>query len=152
MKWVKSIFIALAVIFVLIQFVRPDRTNPPLDPARKLQAPPQVAAILDRSCRDCHSNETDWPWYTNIAPISWWLADHVKEGRHELNLSEWNGYTARRKGRKLKEICEQIKDGEMPLPSYVRLHAKAKLSDADRETLCTWAQQFGQDRGRSSGL
>ena len=154
MKWIKSILLALAVIFVLIQFIRPSLANPPVDPAKKLQTTPEIGAILDRSCRDCHSNETAWPWYTNIAPVSWWLADHVKDGRRELNFSEWNGYTARRKTRKLKEICDEVKDGDMPLNYYLPLHPEAKLSTADRQTLCTWAQQLSAtsaERRRPAG-
>ena len=142
MKWVKSILLALAVIFVLIQFIRPSLANPPVDAAKKLQAPAPVASILDRSCRDCHSNETQWPWYTQISPVSWWLSDHVKDGRHELNFSEWNSFTARRKTRKLREICDQVKEAEMPLKNYLPLHPKAKLTDADRQTLCTWAKEL----------
>ncbi|HET7434861.1 MAG TPA: heme-binding domain-containing protein [Thermoanaerobaculia bacterium] len=138
MKWLKRILLALVIIFALMQFVRPQLTNPPVDPARKLVAPPQVQTILDRSCRDCHSNETAWPWYSQVAPISWWLADHVKDGRRELNLSEFRSYSARKSNKKLEEICEQVKEAEMPLKSYLPLHPSAKLSDADRQTLCAW--------------
>src|SRR3977135_844868 len=90
MKWT---LIVLVCLFVLIQLKRPARTNPAVDPAQTIEAraqvPAQVAAVLDRSCRDCHTNKTEWPWYTNVAPISWWITDHVNEGRQNLNLSEW---------------------------------------------------------------
>src|SRR6266481_7932101 len=89
-KW---LVICLAVLFVAIQFVRPARTNPAVDESQTIfartQMTPQAAAILDRSCRDCHSNKTVWPWYTQIAPVSWWLSGHVNDGRRNLNLSEW---------------------------------------------------------------
>jgi hypothetical protein len=139
MKWVARIVLILVVLFVVGQFIRPNLANPAVDRAKVLQAPPQVQSILDRSCHDCHSSETRWPWYTHITPVNWWLADHVKEGRRELNLSEWGGYTAKRKTRKLKEICDQVKEGEMPPKNYLWIHTDAKLSDADRQTLCSWA-------------
>ena len=139
MKWVKRILLVLVVLFVVAQVVRPDMTNPPVDPAKHLAAPPIVQPILDRSCQDCHSNETTWPWYSKVAPMSWMLADHVKEGRNELNFSEWQTYSARRKSKKLEEICEQVKEGEMPLWNYLPLHPSAKLSDADRQVLCQWS-------------
>src|SRR5258707_7120798 len=89
-KW---LVVGLSVLFLAIQFVRPARTNPAVDESETIfartQMTPQVSAVLDRSCRDCHSNKTVWPWYTNVAPISWWLSDHVNEGRASLNLSEW---------------------------------------------------------------
>src|SRR5437588_9274736 len=89
----KTIAIVLVVLVVGIQVVRPARTNPPVDETQTIgartQMTPEVASILDRSCRDCHSNKTVWPWYTQVAPISWWLSSHVNEGRQSLNLSEW---------------------------------------------------------------
>lgn len=141
-KVLRIVLIVLIAAFLVAQVFRPNRVNPPADPAKALQAPPNVQAILDRSCNDCHSNNTRWPWYTNISPLSWWIADHVKEGRRELNFSEFNGYTERRKGKKLEEICEQVQQGEMPLKNYVPLHPEAKLSDADQQTLCSWTKQL----------
>ena len=140
MKWLKRIAFVLSALFVGIQFVRPPRTNPVSDPALALKAPPQVQAILDRSCRDCHSNDTRWPWYSNVAPVSWWLADHIRDGRKELSTSEWASYSARKKSRKLEEICEQVEEGEMPLPSYTWVHREAKLSEEDKRVLCAWAK------------
>jgi len=139
MKWLTRIVLIVAALFIVAQFIRPDLTNPAVDRRKALQAPPQVQSILDRSCHDCHSSETRWPWYTNITPVNWWLADHVKEGRRELNLSEWGGYSAKRRTRKFKEICDQVKEGEMPPKNYLWIHTDAKLSDEDRQTLCTWA-------------
>ena len=143
MKWWKWVLGVLAVVFVAVQFVRPSRTNPPVDASRTIDAathvPADVHAILERSCFDCHSSETVWPWYSNVAPASWLLVDDVNDGRKELNFSEWGNYKARRKERKLKEICEQLESGEMPLKVYLPLHPRAKLSDADRTRLCAWA-------------
>jgi hypothetical protein len=139
-KFLKIALIVLIVAFVVAQVVRPNRTNPPVDPAKVLQAPADVQAILSRSCNDCHSNETRWPWYTNVAPVSWFIADHVKDGRKELNFSEFASYTPRRSARKMHEICEQVETGEMPLTNYLPLHPEAKLSDADRKRLCDWSK------------
>lgn len=138
-KWV---VIVLLAAFVIIQFVRPARTNPPVDPAKtigaNLQVSPQVAAIFDRSCNDCHSNKTVWPWYTNVAPVSWLLTSHVNEGRHDMNLSEWGGYDKDKQSRRLRDMCEQVQDGNMPLSTYTPLHPKAKLSADDVKTICDW--------------
>ena len=140
MKWLKRIVIALVVLLVIAQFIRPARTNPAVDPAKELHAPQPAASILQRSCVDCHSNRTVWPWYAQLAPVSWLLADDVKDGRKEVNFSEWETFTPRRHARKLQEICEQVEKHDMPPWFYVPLHPDAKLSDADRQTLCDWAK------------
>ena len=140
MKWLKRILLALVILLVVAQVIRPARTNPPIDPAHELVAPQPVASILQRSCYDCHSNHTVWPWYAQVAPVSWLLADDVHDGRAEMNFSEWTTFTPRRSARKLQELCEQVEQGEMPLWFYVPLHSAAKLSDADRKTLCDWAK------------
>lgn len=128
---------------IALQFIRPARTNPAVDQSQTIQAhlqmPPHVAAILGRSCQDCHSNTTRWPWYSNVAPLSWWVVEHVDDGRRHLNLSEWGRYDKRRAGDKLEEICDEVKSGAMPLQSYTRIHWSAKLSPADIKTLCDWA-------------
>lgn len=146
MRWVKTALLALLVLFLLAQFIRPTLANPPVDEKNTLYAaepvPANVRAILERSCTDCHTSSTSWPWYSRITPVSWWLADHVKDGRKELNFSEWGGYTPRRRARKLEEICDQVKEHEMPIKSYLPLHPKAKLSDADRTALCQWSSAF----------
>src|SRR5436190_23063087 len=139
LKWVA---IVLIVIFIGIQFVRPGLTNPPVDESQtifaRLQVPPDVAATFDRSCRDCHSNKTVWPWYTQVAPVSWWLKNHVNEGRRDLNLSEWAKLPADRQDRKLRQICDEVQDGNMPLASYLPMHPGARLSEQDKKTLCAW--------------
>ena len=134
--------IALLVVFAAIQVVRPERTNPPFDPADEIRAPRNVQPILERSCYDCHSNETRWPWYSNIAPMSWALADDVKEAREELSFSEWNAYTADHRAHMLEEICEQVEKGEMPQKPYTLMHPGAKLSIEDKRALCVWAGRW----------
>jgi hypothetical protein len=139
-KAIKVILLVLAVAFLTAQFVRPELSNPPVDPMHELRAPANIQPILERSCNDCHSSRTRFPWYSRISPLSWWLKDHIDEGRRELNFSEFATYKPRRKAKKFEEICEQVKEGEMPLWEYLPVHPSAKLSDADRETLCTWAK------------
>lgn len=139
----RGLVILLAAGFIIIQFFRPARTNPPVDPAKSieatLQVSPQVAAIFDRSCSDCHSSKTIWPWYTNVAPVSWFLVNHVNDGRRAMNLSEWGSYDKDKQSRRLRDLCEQVQDSEMPLSTYTPLHPKAKLSADDKKTICDWA-------------
>jgi len=143
-KILKITALVLLVGFVVIQFIRPDFTNPPINAADKIensmQIPENVKAILNGSCADCHSNETKYPWYSKIQPSAWFLKDHIDEGRREMNFSVWNTYEPRRKKRKLDEICEQIEIKEMPLPSYLWIHGEAKLSEDDIKTLCDWTK------------
>ena len=151
LKWTA---IVLAMIFLSLQFIRPARTNPPVDEARTIQQHTQitseVASILDRSCNDCHSNQTRWPWYSNIAPVSWFVADHVNEGRKELNFSDWAQYNAADQAGLLKQMCQEVKAGAMPLRSYLRLHWGAELSSEDKRTLCDWAQRESQRLSQAS--
>jgi len=139
------VVIILAVLLVIAQAIRPDMKLPPENPSHDiraaLQVPPQVDEIVKRSCYDCHSSKTRWPWYARIAPSSWLLANDVSEGRKELSFSEFATYSPKRQAGKLKEICEQLDEKEMPLWYYLPLHPSAKLTDADRETLCGWAKQ-----------
>ena len=128
---------------VAIQFVRPPRTNPTTVPERtlagRMPVTKEAAAVLDRSCRDCHSNDTRWPWYSNVAPVSWFVIDHVDHGRRHLNYSDWAQYPPEDARRLLKNICEFAKKETMPLSSYLRVHRDARLSDADVAALCDWS-------------
>jgi hypothetical protein len=142
LKVLKWLSVVVVVVLIGLQFVRPARTNPSVDPSQTihahLQVTPQVAAILDRSCQDCHSNSSRWPWYSNVAPVSWFVIDHVNHGRSHLNLSEWGGLDNRKASKKLEEICEEVQDGEMPIASYTYVHWSAKLAPEDVKTLCEW--------------
>ena len=142
---IRRLLFALVAIFVLMQLYRPGRENPPVDPAMALAAhvdvPAEVQALLDRSCVDCHSHSTEWPWYSQIAPVSWSVAHHVEEGREHLNFDRWGGYTPYEAQQKLGEMCEETKEGEMPLKVYLPMHSNAKLTEADVEVLCGWALQ-----------
>jgi len=141
-KILKIAFVVIVVIFVGMQAIRPTLSNPPVDESQTInsrtQMTPQVASILDRSCRDCHSNKTVWPWYTQISPVSWWMSNHVNEGRRDLNLSEWGKLAPDRQDRKLRQMCDEVQDGVMPLSSYLPMHPTARLSDQDKKTICDW--------------
>ena len=139
----KKILFTVLVLLVGIQFFRIDKINPTLiagnDFLEMNNPPEEVAAVLITSCYDCHSNKTNYPWYSNVSPVSWWIAGHVKEGREELNFSEWGKYPEKRKAKKLKEIIEEV-ENEMPLPSYLIMHSSAMLSSKQKEDLINWVK------------
>src|SRR4030095_3779547 len=142
-KILRWVMVVAACLLVIVQFIRPAKTNPAADASLAIephvQVSPKVSAILDRSCVDCHSNKTRWPWYSHVAPISWFVIDHVNEGRKELNLSEWGTYDRRRQLGKLRQICREVTDGAMPLSSYTPMHAGSSLTPDDVKTLCDWS-------------
>jgi hypothetical protein len=142
MKLLKTAGYALTVLLAGIQFVRPARTNPPTDPSRVLFArmpvPAETAEVMQRACRDCHSNDTSWPWYSNVAPVSWFVIDHVNHGRSHFNYSDWAHYDAAEAARLIKNTCDLARKGAMPLPSYVRMHSDTRLSPQDVDALCSW--------------
>jgi hypothetical protein len=143
LKVFKWVLIVVACLLVLAQFWRPAKTNPAIDSALALeshiQLDPKIAGILDRSCNDCHSNKTRWPWYANVAPVSWFVIDHVDHGRSHLNFSEWGKYSREEQKTHLGQLCELVTEGWMPLASYTPLHPDAKLSDGDKKLICDWA-------------
>jgi len=145
MAWMKRVGLISALVLVGIQLVRPAKTNPTVHEDQTLQrtldAPPEVIAIMDRSCNDCHSFKTAWPWYSEIAPISWYLIHDVNEGRRELNFSEWRDYNPKRASRKLEEICSEVQKGDMPLKSYALIHPEAKVSEFEKKLLCNWTKE-----------
>jgi hypothetical protein len=144
-RLVRWFLVALAVFLVTAQFVPLERSNPTSDPQHdivvQLAPPAPVAATFDRSCRDCHANSTRWPWYSRVAPVSWVVLDDVKSGRRRLNLSEWGGYDKARAAEKLKEMCDEVKTGEMPDFKYTLIHLDAKVSDAEVQALCGWTAE-----------
>jgi hypothetical protein len=139
-RWKKIISITgggLILLFTIIQFVPAERTNPPV--TADIDASLEVKRILKQSCYDCHSNETKWPWYSNVAPVSWLVAHDVKEGREHLNFSEWGMLSNDKKHALAEEAWEEVEDGEMPLKIYLIMHGGAKLSESDRQALRNWA-------------
>ncbi len=138
--------IGLAILLIAIQFFRPERSNPAVDPAGDIAAqmsvPPAVRSILERSCYDCHSTKTRWPWYTNVAPVSWLVVHDVDEGREHLNLSEWGSYKQGKRISRLDMMISEVDKGEMPPTTYLLLHGEAALTEADKDILCAWAEQL----------
>ncbi len=134
--------LALAALFAAIQFAGPEKTNPPVEAARTIQVntqiTPEVSAIIARACQDCHSHQTRWPLYSYVEPVSWFLVDHVNDGRKHLNFSEWAAYEPKRMRKKLQEMFEEVEKGAMPLKSYLLLHPEARLSQDDIQQLGAW--------------
>lgn len=137
-RMIVIIILLLLVAFAVIQFIPVDRSNPPVE--AEIPAPAEVKTVLRAACYDCHSNETIWPWYSHIAPISWLVAHDVHAGRDELNFSTWNRYSTKQQVEKLKETLEEIEEGEMPPWFYMAVHRDIELSGRERDVLRTWAR------------
>lgn len=141
-KIFKRTFQILLLAFIVIQFFRPAKNKAEgmsINDITKIYAVPEdVQAILKTSCYDCHSNNTVYPWYAEIQPAAWWLADHIKEGKKELNFSEFASYRIGRQYRKFEEINKEIKEGEMPLDEYLWIHKAAKLDEQQKLTMANW--------------
>ena len=135
-------------VLLVIQFFRGTYPETVDENTSDLQTVSEVSSgigqILNSACYDCHSMETNYPWYSKMAPVSWLIIDHIKEGREELNFSKWGEYPKRTKIRKLKDIAEEIEEHKMPLESYTLLHSEAKLSDKQREILVNWADEMSK--------
>ena len=148
-KWLKLSLITLAALVVAAQAVRPARTNPPLDPQKEItahmQVDPAVMATLSRACNDCHSNRTEWPWYSNVAPVSWLVAHDVNDGREELNFSEWGASKEKEPGKLLGKICSEMTDGEMPMATYTLIHPQAKLTREEVQNVCRWTNSIASN-------
>ena len=134
----KRITLVLLGIFVLIQFVPVDRSNPPVE--TEVQASDQALSVFKRACYNCHSNQTDWPWYGYVAPVSWIVANHVDHARRHVNFSTWNRYDAEERLDKIEEIWEEVEEGTMPPGYYTPMHSEARLSQEDRAAIQAWAQ------------
>jgi len=152
--WTKRAVLGLALLFVVSQFFRPARINPPINPALEINVnqfvPPAVQSIFLRSCNDCHSNRTIWPWYSSVAPASWLLAYDVNKGRSTMNLSDWGVYPEAKRNDLLHEMCKEVSAGEMPGMPYRLAHPAAHLMDTDVQTICRWTQDSVQGLAPSS--
>jgi hypothetical protein len=137
-KWAIAV---LTVALVVIQFVPVDRANPPVE--TEVPATAEVRVVLRRACYDCHSNETVWPWYSRVAPVSWLVARDVHKGREELNFSAWNRLTTKEQAKASHESWEKVEEGEMPLWFYLPTHPEARLSAQDRSILRAWSESMG---------
>lgn len=150
----KRIWIGLLALLVAIQLIPVAKTNPTFDPVGSLwltqNVPADIGAILQRSCQDCHSNRTKWPWYSHVAPVSWTVASDVNGGRRHFNMDEWGEYSLEKRQSKLTKICEELKSGDMPDSKYLLIHRSAKLTDQQRATLCDWAEATRSVLGRAN--
>lgn len=146
--------IGVVVVAIGMQFVRPERTNPPIDPAKDIvghpSLPANVRAVLERSCFDCHSNRTRWPWYSQVAPASWLVVNDVNEARRHLNFSEWEGYKIGRQLSKLESLMGEVDKGTMPPRTYLLLHGDAALSPAERDLVVGWAEVLSDSLGAAN--
>lgn len=141
MKIIKTILVLALVALIMIQFVHPDKNNGGYEGVSAFETETRVstdvAVLLKENCYDCHSNQTHYPWYSNLAPFSYWQEDHVKDGKRHLNVSEWSQLSVKKKEHKFEEIGEMIENGEMPLKSYTWFHGD--LSPEQRQLLIQWA-------------
>lgn len=148
MKILKLLILILIIIVVIIQFIPNDK--PEVVPANENdliynnQLPENISVMLKESCYDCHSNETIYPWYSNIAPVSWLVVRDIKLGRDELNFSHWESQSKIDKAKNLDKIIDEVTDENMPMPIYTIMHANAKLSDDDRQLLAEWAESYAE--------
>ncbi|MGB0839513.1 MAG: heme-binding domain-containing protein [Chitinophagales bacterium] len=148
-KWTKRILLALLVFLVVAQFFPIDKSNPPInssaDYLQTSQVPAAMATLIKSACYDCHSNETQYPWYTNVAPISWWVKDHINHGREHLNFSTWSDYSTKKQAHKMEECWEEVEATKMPMLPYIIAHSEARMSEEERASLVAW---FKQEEGR----
>ncbi len=144
MNRIKKILLVLLIVFIAIQFIQPARnTNGQVlstDISKIVSVPENVQTILKTACYDCHSNNTNYPWYNYVQPAAWMLANHIKHGKRDLNFSDFGSYPTRKQQSKLKAIASQIKDGEMPLYSYTLIHKNARLTTDQKKLIIDWAQ------------
>ena len=146
MSRIKKILLAALIVFIAIQFVRPAENKnaqaSPADISKIDSVPENVQAILKRSCYDCHSNHTNYPWYSNFQPAGWWLASHIKDGKAELNFNEFGQYSIHRQRSKLNSIAKTVEDGTMPFPSYAFIHKEAALTKDEKALIINWANKM----------
>jgi hypothetical protein len=140
-KIIKIVLVLLLIALVAIQFIRPEKNNGGYESVTAFEAETKpsakVATVLKENCYDCHSNQTQYPWYAEIAPFSLWLDDHIEHGKKHFNVSEWSNYSIKKKEHKLEELVEMVEDDEMPLRSYTIIHGN--LSDENKKLLLQWA-------------
>lgn len=138
----RNIIIGIVVFLMIAQFFGINKINPSTPSNETFYSvhntPQDVQSIMDAACMDCHSHQTKYPWYTSIAPLSWWINHHIVEGREHLNFSTWTSYDKGKQDHKIEECIEVLEEGEMPLTSYTLIHGNAKLSSAQKERLISY--------------
>lgn len=142
MKILKKVLLGLFIVFILIQFIRPAYNTIgqvlPTDITKIINVPDKIMGVFKNSCYDCHSNDTRYPWYVNIQPMGWIMADHIKTGKANLNFSEFGTYSKRKQANKLRSLAETVNDGSMPISSYTIMHTDAKLSEENKKLITDW--------------
>ncbi|SDW14451.1 Haem-binding domain-containing protein [Hydrobacter penzbergensis] len=145
MSRTKKILLAILIVLIVIQFIQPTRNTSgqvlQTDIVNMYNVPQSIQAVFENACYDCHSNNTRYPWYANVQPMGWLLARHVKEGKDELNFSEFGSYSSRRQANKLRAIENSVKDGTMPLSSYLLLHKDARLTETYKAEIISWVRR-----------
>ena len=140
-KAVKYILIILLVALVIIQFIRPEKNNGGYESValfeKETNPSAEVALLLKENCYDCHSDQTQYPWYAEVAPFSFWLDEHVEHGKGHFNVSAWDSYSTKKKDHKIEELVEMVEEGEMPLDSYTWIHGD--LTESERKLVLQWA-------------
>jgi Haem-binding domain len=146
MKYVKVFFLFLLGAFLIMQLIARPKKNINKGPeatanhiSKIIPVPENIAGILKRACNDCHSNNTNYPWYANIMPVGWILDNHVKDGKKELNFDEFATYKSKRQSKKLDEVADEVKEGKMPIGNYTKLHKEARLTEEEKNALINWA-------------
>ena len=143
MSRVKKILLVILVVIIAIQFIQPARNKSgqvlPTDISKVYNIPVQVQSLLKNACYNCHSNNTEYPWYATIQPVGWMLARHIKNGKAELNFNDFGSYSKRRQESKLKAIADQVRDDAMPLSSYRLMHKEARLTNYEKKVIINWA-------------
>ncbi|EGV44036.1 cytochrome C [Bizionia argentinensis JUB59] len=146
MKIIKKVILLLLFVFIIAQFFRPEKNEGDLTSVEPFLlntlATEEVSVILKESCFDCHSNYTRYPWYNNITPLNYWLAEHVNDGKKHFNISLWSDHSVKKKDHKLEELIEMVETKEMPLDSYLWTHSEASLTDEQRISVVNWAKQM----------
>lgn len=149
MRKVFTIFLLLLlIVIIVIQFFQPEKNYQETTTdsfAFQMEVPETVKKYLVKSCFDCHSNQTRYPWYGRVAPVSWILNKHITEGKENLNLSEWGQYSKRKQLSLLNEICESVSDRSMPLKSYASIHKDAELFEFEIEEICAWTEEAAEN-------
>ncbi|MEP6617358.1 MAG: heme-binding domain-containing protein [Ginsengibacter sp.] len=142
-RTIRLILIILLVIFVIIQFIRPAKNISPglnnYDISNRYSMSPEVQKIFQNSCYDCHSNNTRYPWYWQVQPVTWWMNGHISDAKREVNYSQFLSYPARKQFKKIEATDEEVQKGDMPLPSYTIIHRTAKLNDEQKKLVKAWA-------------
>jgi hypothetical protein len=146
MSRLKKILLVILIAFIVIQFIQPVRNKSgqvlPTDIAKVYNIPDQVQTVLKNACYDCHSNNTNYPWYSNIQPVGWILARHIKNGKSELNFNEFGSYSIRKQKNKFNSVANSLKDGMMPLSSYTLIHKNARLTKDENALIINWANKI----------